>query len=144
MPALLIVFLAVSGAQGADFPLASPQVRSHVTRANHDSLNFTEFDGYSAGLKSGSRVSTSGNFYWGIATSVLFPVAGPLVLYGLTEESEVPDHLTNRNHSMGAEYALGFERGYKERSRKVKRRETLWGALAGEAALFWVWWFFIR
>lgn len=107
-------------------PAASPQLAAAIpARA------YSLADGMLAGQMAAANIGTRRNFLIGLAGGSLLGLIGTGVCYFATGSADLGDKEYRSMMTKGTDYRLGFEKGYKGKSKSRKRRAALGGGLIG-------------
>lgn len=88
-------------------------------------------DGLLAGQQAAEAVATRFNFKMGLASGILLGLIGTGGCYFATGPASLGDQEHRVLIAKRADYRLGFENGFKEKSKARKRRAALGGGLIG-------------
>ena len=94
-------------------------------------LRYTTSQGFLDGQMHAEGIGTGGNFAGGLACGFLLGLIGTGLVYFLTGSAHPGARAFMTMEGKGSDYRMGFESGFKKKSRSRKRNAALGGGLLG-------------
>ena len=119
-------------------PVSMSLVLAQAGQAVEQKPTYTMIDGYTEGKFLAEDISTDGYSTGALVCGFFTGLIGTGIMWAVTDGNDVPIEMIPDIQAKGSDYAMGFTKGYKERTKKRKRGAVMKGGLVGTAGIIFL------